>query len=347
MKHIMNLKWCAFTGALMLLFIAATFEHHSVVQDPPGVHTRWWDGTTEMKEIFYPSGKIKSRTTYGEDGSTILTRKEWSPNGLITAELTRRDDGKVYRKEYMPDGKRTLKESLWEPDMMYFLASREYYPNGQLALEETMTEDGTAMTLMRSYDEQGRVTLERRVLDNADQVANQFDDGHIVRREIMKANGDNVSEVFFNGTDVVSVRQTQIRLDGTVITESFNKQGQQLYRRENNAGKGTTSVSRFTNGVMVLRQTLQEADLQTIEQFDPVSGKATRTLSLDTEQNVTAVKLFRADGTVARVKQFKNGVVVHQTDYDSAGLVTADKSGGEPETIDRSLFDMIARPKEE
>jgi antitoxin component YwqK of YwqJK toxin-antitoxin module len=225
MKHIMNLKWCVFIGALMLASVGVTFLHQGLAQDPIGVHTRWWDGTRDKADVFYPDGQLASSTTYGDDGKTVLTLKEWSRRGALTREKTRREDGKVYEKLFSEDGKVLLQETLWVGDESYFVGQREYHDNGKLAMETIMTEDGRAPTLRRVLNSKGELLEEARILSNADHQVNEYKNSIVVRRQTFKANGDVVIEVFFEGTEIVSLRNTMIRLDGRVITENFDRSG--------------------------------------------------------------------------------------------------------------------------
>lgn len=225
MKHIMNLKWCVFIGALMLASVGVTLLHQGLAHDPAGVHTRWWDGTRDKVETFYANGKLRSSTTFGDDGKTVLTLKEWSYSGALTHEKARREDGKVYEKLFSDDGQVLMQETLWVGDESYFVAQREYHSNGKLAMETIMTEDGRAPTLRRLLNSKGELLEEARILSNADQQVNSYENSILIRRQTFKANGDVVIEVFFDGTEIVSLRNTMIRLDGRVITENFDRSG--------------------------------------------------------------------------------------------------------------------------
>lgn len=228
MKHIMNLKWCVFIGALMLASIGVTFLHQGVVEDPVGVHTRWWDGTRDKVDVFYLDGKLASSTTYGDDGKTVLTLKEWSRSGALTHEKTRREDGKVYEKMFSEDGQLLLQETLWAGDESYFVAQRDFHSNGKLAMEAIMTEDGRVPTLRRVLNSKGELEEEARVLGNADHQVNTYENAIITRRQTFKANGDVVIELFFEGTEIVSRRMTKLRLDGSVTTQNFDRSGKLL-----------------------------------------------------------------------------------------------------------------------
>jgi antitoxin component YwqK of YwqJK toxin-antitoxin module len=103
-----------------------------VVQNPPGVYTRWYDGTTQRIDKFYPDGKLQSTTVYGDDGKTVLILAEVTDAGAIVHSKVRREDGKVEEKRYSDDGKILLKQTIWVGDGSYFLARREFFPDGKL-----------------------------------------------------------------------------------------------------------------------------------------------------------------------------------------------------------------------
>jgi hypothetical protein len=59
---------------------------------------------------------------------------------------------------------------------------------------------------------------------------------------------------------------------------------------------------------------------------------------MDADGNVIAVYIYRADGTLARVKHVNNGVIESQDDYDATGTKIIHKqAGGEPEPISPKL----------
>jgi len=321
MRNILNLKQCVLTGALMLAIIPLSYYHLSLVADPPGVHTRWYDGSVEMTETFYPSGKIQIRTTYGEDGKTVITLKEWSEDGILLREKARRQDGKVVEKryEFSQNPSQVSAETLWAADESFPLAERQYYRNGSVQMEQLMTEDGHAVSLMRAYEQNGNLKLERRVLDNADQQGTEFNNGQPVRREVMKANGDHWAEIFYDGTEVVSQRQIEIRLTGEQISERFDKKGILTYRQ---SLLNEVIVARYAAGKKVLEQTLRNYDVVEVRQYDEAE-KLTRKLSLDAKGNVVRVEVYAADGSLVR------------------------SNNGTGESIDRSLLLPITPPREE
>jgi len=230
MRHIMTLKWCVFIGALMLAAVFFTQDHQNTVHkfSSEGVHTRWWDGTREKVDFFHSNGKLAQSTTYGDDGKTVLTLKEWSYDGALTHEKTRREDGKVYEKVFSEDGKVLLQETLWVGDESYYVTQRDYHSNGNLVMETVMTEDGRAPILRRMLDSNGVLLEESRIKSNATQEVNSYENGALIRRQTFGANGDLTVELFFAGTEIVSQRTKMIRLDGSVTTQNFDRNGKLL-----------------------------------------------------------------------------------------------------------------------
>jgi len=323
MRNILNLKQCVLTGALMLAIIPLSYFQLSLVQDQPGQHTRWYDGSLESSEEFYSNGKPHLRVTYGEDGKTVLTLKEWAKDGVLVREKTRRPDGKILEVNYgfrSGNEAKISDERLWAADESFALAERTYYPNGKVQSETVMTEDGHIASLSRMYEENGNLKTEIRALENADMQGTEFNNGVPVRRELGKANGDHWVEIFYDGTEVVSQRQKQIRLTGEQISERFDKKGMLTYRQS--ALNKVIVVARYVGGKKVVEQTLRNYDVVEVRQYD-ADEKVTRQISLDSNGNVVQVEVYGADGTVVR------------------------KSNGAGESIDRSLLLPITPPKEE
>lgn len=368
----MNLKWCAFTGALMLCFVAATFYHKEVSQDPPGVTTRWWDGSLQSVETKYDNGKLERRTTYGDDGKTVLTLEEWNWDGVLVHTKIRGKDGRVEEKLFRDDGKTPAFYKLWNGDEQTFVIERQFHPNGKLASETIMTEDGLVAAEARQFDREGNLQMERRVLDNADQETNIFSQGKLQRRAVFKANGDSWDESFDENGKLRS-RSKDIRLDGSSVLETFDADGKVTSRSEENGGKSLmerfdaagkvvlrresdgnarnlVKITVFDGDKVKLRQYLKGWQLTRTEEISTATGFKTRAIDIEygkpakpfesPKPVARRVELYRADGTLERVKLLKDDGSVEKTiEYDPTGsTVTSQKDGGEAEKIDEKLL---------
>jgi antitoxin component YwqK of YwqJK toxin-antitoxin module len=367
----MNLKWCAFTGAIMLVFVAATFYHEEVSKDPPGVVSRWWDGSLQSVEVKHSNGKLANRMTFGDDGVTVLTLEEWDWAGVLTHSKIRRKDGRVEEKMFSEDGKTVSFYKLWNGDELTYVIERKFHPNGKLASETIMTEDGLVAAEQRMFEENGNLRMERRVLDNADQATDMYANGKLMERSIFKANGDSWNEQFDENGNLHS-RSKNVRLDGSSVFETFFADGKVKSRSEEKVGKslleqfdangkvvlrrenGSTSminVTVFEGEKVKLRQYLKGWQLARTEEVSTATGFTTRAIDIEYSkpnkqsfQSPTPiarrVELYRADGTLERVKLLKDdGAVAKTTEYDSTGkTVTSEKEGGEAEKIDEKLL---------
>lgn len=341
----MNLKWCAFTGALMLASVFATFYHKEVNQDPPGVSTRWWDGTVQSRETRFSSDKLQSRTEYGDDGITVVRYQEWNWEGkLVHSKVRDKKTGQVEEKRFSDDGAVLVVHKLWNGDERTFLVEREFHPRtGKLLSETINTADGLTAAEQRRFDDNGTLFMERRVLDNADQETKMFSGGKLRQRSVFKANGDQWVETF-NDAGVMTSRSKEIRLDGDSVYERFSaRTGKLVARRENNMNdrKQMATVSVFHDGEKVrLRQTFARGTLIKIEEFSIETGLPTRTVVVVNNVAVEA-QLFGKDGRLERVKKLNSdGSVTKTIDYDADGkTVDSEKEGGEPEVVDPKLFE--------
>ena len=342
MKNIMNLRWCAFTGALMLVFVAATFYHKEVSQDPQGVVTRWWDGTLQSRETFYPNGHMERRTVFGDDGKTVVSLEEWNRLGMLRhKKLRSKKDGRVEEVYLGDDGKTIERYKLWNGDEQTFVIERQFYPDGKVASETIMTEDGLVAAEQRSFERDGQLRSERRVLDNADQETSMFSGGKLRNRNTFKANGDSWSESF-DENGKVTMREKQIRLDNSSVREVFDAAGKVIARREHDGSStGLIVTTAFENDKVKLRQYIKNWDMWKVEEVSTETGLNTRVLMLDPmTSTVNRTETFRKDGTLERVKLLKDdGSVVKTIEYDSTGkTATSEKEGGEPEKFDPKIL---------
>lgn len=368
----MNLKWCAFTGALMLAFVALTFVHKEVSQDPPGVVTRWWDGTLQSVESKYDNGKLARRTTYGDDGKTVITLEEWDWSGALTHTKIRGKNGRVEEKTFQEDGKTVASYKLWNGDELTFVIERRFFRSGKVATETINTEDGLTTVEQRQFEENGQLRVERIVLDNADQATSMFNNGKLTNRSIFKANGDSWDEQF-DENGKLQTRSKQVRLDGSSVVETFfpdgkvssrseeklgkslmerfDASGKLVLRRENDGkSRSMTNVTVFDGDKVKLRQYLKSWQLARTEEISTSTGTITRAIDIEYIKPkkpfesptpvARRVEVYRADGTLERVKLLKDdGSVAKTIEYDSTGkTIASEKEGGEAESIDQKLL---------
>jgi antitoxin component YwqK of YwqJK toxin-antitoxin module len=342
----MSIKWCAFTAALMIAFAVFTFQQKAVLQDPPGVTTRWWDGTTQSVETLYPDGKRQSLTIFGDDGTTVNALGEWTPEGVLVHTKIRQDDGTVEEKLFEQDGKTLQGYTLWNGDERTMRIQREYY-SGKLTSEVIYNEEGSFPKLTRRFDFDGQLQQEIRLLDNADQQTDHYRDGKLYSTFIFKANTDRVNISYYAPGGPMYNKYTDVALDHSQIQEYFAQNGQILWRREvaGDGQLGTFVISAFENGVLKLKQTFSASQLLVVEEFSP-SGQPVRSLLLRSGRTVTDVKRFRDDGTLETIKHLDNGRVVKQTTYDASGKdVVEQKDGGDAENIDSKLLSQAPTPR--
>lgn len=339
----MTLKWCAFTGALMLAFVAATYVHKGVTADPPGVETRWWDGTTASKEVRYRNGQLASRVEFGDDGKTVITLREWNERGALThSKLRSIKDGTVEEKLFTEDGKILVLHKLWNGDELTFRAERNFWPNnGKIRSETINTEDGLVPAEVRQFDRDGTLNMERKILDNADQVTRSFTDGKLRSVGNFKANGDLWQEDY-DDEGRVTLRQKQIRLTGESITEGFRK-GKLIFTQKSSNGRDSTAT--IYSGDKAKRKLFyRDYNLEKVEQYSLETGRLKRVLIAGQSNfKIVAreVRNFRDDGTLESVKllDLKNGSVRKTFTYDATGQEKiSEVDGGTPEKVDERLF---------
>lgn len=223
----MSARWCAFTGALMLGFVLVTFLHKAVMQDAPGVTTRWWDGTLNTVDKHHANGQVASRTVYGDDGKTVLAYQEWTIDGALVRQKIRQKDGRVEEKRFSVDGKVLLNYALWNGDERSFVIKREYHDNGKLSSEVIMTEDGQHAQHRRTFSSDGSLEEEYKILSNADQETISYLNGKPARRFVFKANGDTETTAYYP-SGAIRMSERTIRLTGAREVKCFSEDGRLL-----------------------------------------------------------------------------------------------------------------------
>ena len=345
----MKIRWCAFTGALMLCFVLVTFWHRAVIQDLPGVKTRWWDGTTQSIEQLYENGKPQSFTQFGDDGKTVLLLREWTPAGVLVHEKLRLPEGTLEERMFSNDGKIVVLYRLWNGDEVTFRIKRRYFDDGKLSQEEIRTDDGMTTKHRRTFTYDGSLAEEFRVLDNADQQTDNYYDGKLNSTSIWKANSDQINISYYreNGlpSGLIESRQTIVAMNHSELTEQFAKDGQLIWSQFRDGDHpGVATISSFVTGKLRYEQSFTKWNLESVKEFSPQTGLVVRELFLDPLGAVLKVALYRADGTLARLKHMAGRRVTKQLDYDASGkAVVAEQDGGEPESIERKLLSPLSR----
>lgn len=220
----MRLVWCAFTGALMLLSVLVTHQQRTAAEDPPGVVTRWWDGTLQSQDETWPNGKPASHTEYGEDGKTILLQQQWTPEGVLSREFKRLKSGQAEERVWDRSGKILRLYRLWLGDQSTYIIERVYHANGLMQREETKTEDGMLVNSRSSWNAAGVIENEYHIMPNASHETKQYMDGKIFTKRTDFGSGDWEELNYFpNGN--VRQRMYFTKLTGKLTEESFNEDG--------------------------------------------------------------------------------------------------------------------------
>jgi antitoxin component YwqK of YwqJK toxin-antitoxin module len=228
----MRLVWVAFTGALMLLFVLVTHQQQMAAQDPPGVVTRWWDGTKQSVEEYYDTGKLYSRTEYGEDGKTVLLYKQWSRTGVLEHQLIRLKDGKLEEKKWHFGGRTLSLYRLWLGDESSPIIEQTFYADGVMATENVKTEDGMTFIRQVTWDSLGRLVSEYHIRDNASHERKEYVDGRLETKRTDYGTGD-WEEVLYWDNGNQRHRTYYTKLTGKLTEESFNKDGTPASRGPN------------------------------------------------------------------------------------------------------------------
>lgn len=337
----MTLRWCAFTGALMLALVAATYMHQGATRDPEGVVTRWWDGTMESKEVRLSDGRLVHRVEYGDDGKTIITLREWNYRGALIHSKLRQKDGTVEEKVFNEDGKVLLLHKLWNGDELTFRSERTFRSDGSIESETIMTEDGLVPAERRQFDRDGKLSMESRVLDNADQQTDMYRNGKVFNRSVFKANGDSWEEML-SDDGRVKMRSKSIRLTGERESEGFTPSGKLLFRQKNDPQTNTSVREVFEGDKVRLRQYYKGWGMIKVEEISLETGKVTRVYGISEDQGILAsISTFRADGTLETVQQLEVGDrIVKTLRYDAEGKnpVISDNPKGETAVYDQDVF---------
>lgn len=336
----LNIRWCVFTGALMLAFVGVTFVHKEVAQDPPGVHTRWWDGTTQSVDTQFPDGKPRTHTEFSDDGKTVLLAQEWEyGSGALIHEKKRHKDGRVEEKVWYRGGKQLETHTLWLGDEMNYQAQIRYYPNGKMASQDIKTEDGQLSVDMKQWDDKGVIQTQVEIRSNAEQVQTFFQDGKKYRESILEGTGDRINASFWDNENY-KMRTRQVKLDNSTVTEAFYRDGS-LRVKIVTQRNYDSEVSVFAPGdKLKLKQSFKNDYPVRVEEISIQTGKPTRVLTIGRNERVEKVEIFRADGTLEKVKQLAgDGKVIRTTEYNADGkTVASEKDGGDSETINPKLL---------
>lgn len=338
-----TLRWCTITGALMLATVVATYLHKEVTADPPGVETRWWDGTKKVEETYWAPGKVATRTEYGDDGKTVLTYRQYDYEGRLENEKIRLKNGTVEESRYMFDGQKSFlyQYTLWLGDESNFLISRMFWSDGKMRQEVIKTDDGLVPKHVRMWGQNGQLLRESQILPNAAQQSDEYVNGKLSKRETLYGTGDVVTQAFRdNGT--MSSEERQIKLSGNFENTYFDDKGVPVFGGEV-WPNGTEVLNLYRNGKLAIKHTAKPGSPRFVEELS-VDGKVARKLVFDNKNNPAVVYLYRADGTLQREKHLtgkgNDNAVTRQLDYDATGTKVIGRSDtGEPEKFDADVLD--------
>lgn len=313
----MTLRTLALMGVIMLVSAVLTLVQVHYTQDPIGVTTRWYDGTVELKETFFENGKLQTRTTYGDDGKTIITHEEWDTQGRVTHTKFRLPDGKVEAK-YFHRNKLQIHQIL-SGDMSYFLMERNYSWNGNISTETFFTEDGKVAREKRHFYDNGNMSFEHVILGNADQRVTEFyEDGIPSNIRLLRGNGSTRIEKYRRN----GYRSAEIELftnfgNGLIDVKVFDEKGV-LTEHSSRPGDGTETYTRFKERKPEFKQafTVDEhgrVNIRSVELFEAGTDAPTRKVSQH-ENGGLKVEIFAEDGSLKSIQHVNGDVVLEQHD---------------------------------
>mgnify|MGYP003384314554 CR=1 FL=1 len=336
----LNIKWCLVTGALMLCAVVFTHMQSESSQVPPGVTTRWWDGSVQSVNSSFPNGKPQLRIEYAEDGKTELLRREWNSNGMLMIEKVRLPDGKVEEKEWYNDGKVLAHQIIWVTEGKSFQSKLNFHTNGNKSGEEIRTEDGQSALSRKFFDESGTITSSYEVLPNADQREVEYSEGKMVQESILRGTGDVVYSIFRDNENLVN-RSTRFKLDKRLIEEFFGNSGRPLYTKEVFPETGESIVSVFKEGRLLFKQHFKSGNLSEVTEY--TGGKTIARVIKLARDGSAEIRALRFDGTLQTVKEYNPKREVTRTlNYATNGTtLESEHAGGTPDIFDNRLFSNI------
>ncbi len=294
-----NLKWCAFTGAIMLAFVGITYVQGEKSQDRPGISTRWWDGTKKSHETRYPDGKLRSQTHYSDDGRTVILDKEWDWEGNLISQKIRLEDGRMEEKLWYRGGKTLQLHTLWLGDENYYQFKRAYFRNGVLQSEDIRTEDGQTSVLKRIFNEAGVILDKVEILSNADQVTTKYTHGKKNYERVLRGTGDVIESDFWDD-EVIKDRVSEIKLDGSTISDKFDRKGVLLSTSTIYADSDDIVVVLYPTGRVKFKQKFKGTRLWQVEEFkDNKDESPSRILILNGTGAVQSIQILRQDSSVS------------------------------------------------
>lgn len=332
----LNIRWCLFTGALMAFAVMFTHSHLKTTAPEDGVVTRWWDGTTQSVTSRYQNGKPARLTEYAEDGKTILVDKEWASSGKLLHQKLRLEDGRVEEKEWYFDEESLRHHIVWLSDERTTVMERHYAQNGNLTREIYKTEDASSVVLKKDYEsDTGLLRETYEVLKNADQLTTYYADGIKTQEFILRGTGDRITTIYGDKGPVT--RETQVKLDDSVISETFGDGGRLVRKNESFKDRGKISSVYRKNRLQYVQKYERGVLVEVREFYQSESQPLHRIISLT--QGAPKVTTYREDGLLALVTIYDaEGVKVIKTiEYALDGkTIQSEKDGGVPDSIDDS-----------
>ncbi|MBX9692033.1 MAG: hypothetical protein K2Z81_06590 [Cyanobacteria bacterium] len=342
----MTLRWCAYAGAAMIIAVLVSLYLSPADSEPPGEKHRWWDGTLESRERYHSNGNLFSRTTFGDDGESILTHEEWDSDGTLRKSKMRLPDGTLEVKWFNRD-KQLERYQLRTGDDQLDLIVRDYFKNGKLRSESISSPDGQFVVGEKEFYESGQLKHASALSKTGEQTEEAYyESGKAKKKHKQSLTGEVNTEWFYeNGT--LRRKDHLTREEGALI-ETFTPEGKLEVKHVEEVGK--TDVYRTVynkDGKVNYKQTwTPSADdpryhsLALVEEFAG-KEKPLRIFKLEDGRTVE-IRLFREDGTLAMVQHTnRKGEVSRQEEYDDKGeKVVKETQGGEVKDFDPELLKL-------
>ena len=321
----MNLKWCALTGALIIISGFAITLFAPATGDPPGVTTRWWNGTVEtIEEIRYDGSRTV--TTFGDDGQTVVKYERFDYDGKLRQIAQRLPEGTVETKWFRSGGE-LERYTLRSPDERDLLEAREYHPDGTLQREEIYTKDGRMLLKRRTYDKNGKLKESEDMRPNGDRVSESYYSNGNLKSRSNYSLGGKYDKVMHYSDGTLYYRETVT--DKESHLDTYDREGRSLVHRTSNPD-GTIHFEVSDEGKLVYRQTWKPYDglshfLHKVEEYDSEGKFVERSVSVDIYGRPEEIERYRGDGTLKsrqRIRYERSSrtpISVEEVEFDESG----------------------------
>ncbi len=348
----MSLRWCTYTGAAMIIAVLTTYFLLPRDADPPGIKTRWWDGTLESEEQYHYDGKLFSRTIYGDDGKSVVKHEQWDPDGALRMSKVRLADGTLELHRYTPKGQ-VEQYQLRTGDDRLQLIERNYLADGKLSTEKLFSPDGSYMISYKRNFDNGQLRHSVTLTKTGEQTEEiYYRSGKLKKQSNQSINGQAKTTWFYEDGKVL--RKDSVSREEGVLVETFDRNGQLDVRHVEKNDDPNVYRTMFKDGKVSHKQTWKVFSNNRFHRLDLVeeyNGKDKPVRSFEIEDDkVTSILYFREDGTRARRIHIKGSQVEREEEFDEKGdkVVKESKDGVIP-AFDASMLrrENIEPPQEE